>query len=182
MCEWVRAQDYHTCVNDVCLEYLTYVNKSCLQTDTWMSYVLRVNESMTISHMWTSHVLCEWVMSHVNESCHTCECVFLSHIRMGHVTHVNESCHTWDIPLFHNRCTASRRWMSHVSLKIESRHTCEWVMSHLALIHGTPLGEWVCVCVCVCVVTHLNESCHTGTFPCFSTASLWQRADESCLT
>ena len=75
----------------------------------------------------------EWVMSHVNESCH---------IRMSHVTwewvmsHTNESCH---IRMSHVTC----RW---VTLKPKVAY-CEWVMSHeneschIRMSHVT--CEWV---------------------------------------
>ena len=70
-----------------------------------------------------SHVTLEWVMSQLNESCHTWQSPHewimsllneSCHTWMSHVTHawvmshMNESCHTW---------------MSHV--------THEWVMSHM---------------------------------------------------
>ena len=81
--------------------------------------------------MWMSHV------THVNESCHTCEWI-MSHMWMHHVTHVNVSCHTCE-------CVMSHIWMGHVTHVNESCHTCEWVMSHIWRSH----------------VTHMNESCHT---------------------
>jgi len=64
-----------------------------------------------------SHVTYEWVMSHMNESCH---------IRMSHVTyewvmsHLNESCHIWTSQLTYEQ--SCHIWTSHV--------THEWVMSH----------------------------------------------------
>ena len=68
-----------------------------------------------------SHVI------HVNESCHTCECVIL-HIWMSHVTHINThgalSKHIDDGPFI---C------LSHVTHTNESCHTYERVMSHIRI-------------------------------------------------
>ena len=45
----------------------------------------------------------------------------------------------------------------------ESRHTCEWVMSHVWMHHVAYMNEykWVMSHMCRGYVTHLNESCHT---------------------
>jgi len=96
---------------------LCHVNKSC---HIWMSHVTYVNESYHVwmRRIWThsysditcyvtsiSHVTYEWVMSHMNESCH----IWMSHVTYESVmSHIHESCHIW---------------MSHV--------TYEWVMSHM---------------------------------------------------
>ena len=61
-----------------------------------------MNESC---HIWMSHVTYEWVMSHMNASCH----IWMRHIMYEWVmSRINESCHIW---------------MSHV--------TYEWVVSHI---------------------------------------------------
>jgi len=94
---------------------------------------------MRWKHIWRA-------CSPVNESCHTCE-----EIWMSRVMHVNESCHI---------C----KWvMSHV------RSTCRWVMWHMWMSHVTRVNEswpmrerrvmrWQHIWrACSCV----NESCHT---------------------
>ena len=58
---------------------VTHVNESCYKYQWVMSHM---NESC---HVWMSHVTYGWVMSHMNASCH---------IRMSHVTHMNQSYHT----------------------------------------------------------------------------------------
>ena len=63
-----------------------------------------------VSHMWMSRV------THVNESCHTCEWV-VSRMWMSHITHVNESCHAYFL------------WMRHDFVVNESCLCCEWVMT-----------------------------------------------------
>ena len=94
----------------------------------------------------------EWVMSHMNESCHTYECVttWMSHvsylnvwcdtyecitshvcishitIRMSHVPHMNESCPTY-------KCI-----MSHMN---KPYHTYEWAMSHKWMNNATHINK-----------------------------------------
>jgi len=87
----------------------------------------------------------EWVMSHMNESCHTHEWV-MSHTWMK----CNLDC-TWSIKDLHLICSqkSSANLSSHQKFALdfmnESCHTHEWVMSHTWMSH----------------VTHMNESCHT---------------------
>jgi len=97
-------------------------------------------------HIWMSHVIYEWVMSHMNESCQTHKWV-MSHthptaktlgVCMSPVSHMNRSCHTWMIHVTHMHKSCHIR-MSHV--------TYEWVMPHMNvschkwLSHVT--HEWV---------------------------------------
>jgi len=47
---------------------------------------------MNESCLWMSHVTYEWVMSHLNESCH----IWMTHVTYEWVmSHMNESCHIW---------------------------------------------------------------------------------------
>jgi len=70
---------------------------------------------------------------------------------MSHVTFVNESRHVCEWVMSH-------MWMSHVTHMTESCrtyanescHTCEWVMSNMWISHVTHLMSHV---------THMNESC-----------------------
>jgi len=64
-----------------------------------------------------SHVTYEWVMSHMNESCH----IWMSHVTYEWVmSHVNQSYHEW---MYHAIYASYHIWMSHV--------TYEWVISHM---------------------------------------------------
>ena len=64
--------------------------------------LLHMNESC---HIWMRHVAYEWGMSRMNETCH----IWVSHVTYEWVmSHMNESCHIW---------------MRHVAY--------EWVMSHM---------------------------------------------------
>jgi len=65
---------------------------------------------------------------------------------MRHVAHVNESRHTYEWVISH-------MWMSHVTHMNESSHTYEGVMSHTC--------EWVMSHTYEWVMSHINESCHT---------------------
>ena len=76
------------------------------------------------------------------------------------VTHVNESRHTCE-------WVTSHMWMSHVTHVNESCHTCEWVMSRMWMSRVTHVNEschkceWVMSHTWLSHVTHVNESCHT---------------------
>ena len=94
-------------------------------THEWV--ISHMNETC---HTWMSHVTHEWFMSHMNESCHT----WMSHVTHECVmSHMNESCHTW---------------MSHVT------HEC--VMSHM----NASCHTWMRHVTHEWVMSHMNESCH----------------------
>jgi len=95
-------------------------------------------------HIWTSHVT-EWVMAHMNESCHgmshgTYEWVMSRneswHIWRSHVTewvvaHMNESCHEMSHDTYErvmSRDESWHIWTSHVTERVISR--MKWIMSH----------------------------------------------------
>jgi len=125
--------------------------------------------------LWSLHVTHEWVMSHMNESCHTWmsrvthEWV-VSHMNeaydiwMSHVTYEWVTSHGW--VMSHTHTTAERcglsvietwRWvtqewgMSHVD---ESLHMCE--SRHKWMSHVT--YKWVTSYFRV--TSHMNVSCH----------------------
>ena len=130
-----------------------------------------MNQSRIPWHKWTSHVAqrseschtTRWVMQHTNEpvtlrkgeSCHTHErskgVSRVTDILEQYVSrrvHVCEMTHSfaetrlicvWNDSLL---CSVGVWDTTHMC---ESRHTCEWVMSHMWMSH----------------VTHVNESCHT---------------------
>jgi len=77
---------------------------------------------------------------------------------MSHVTHVNESRHTCE-------WVTSHIWMSHFTHMNESRHTYEWVMPQIWMSHGIhknesrDIWEWVTWHMGMSHVTYENESC-----------------------
>jgi len=101
-----------------------------------------------MSHIWMRHV------THMNDRTqHMKDNVYE---RIWVTLHMNESCHTYE-------CVTSHIWMSHVTHMHESRHTYAWVTSHICMSHVTHMHdmalrelnltyEWV--------VSHMNESCH----------------------
>jgi len=114
-----------------------------------------------MSHIWMSHV------THMNESCHICECslcsswvqrwvlfsTWMNHVRcasvmsriwMRHVTYMHGSCLTYEWVMSHT-------WMSHVTHMNGTRHIYEWIMSHIWLTHVR----------CTWIMAHGNTSCHT---------------------
>ena len=150
--EWVMA---HTSVKTVYKSrhvYL-YVYRDCVHgTYIYMSWKIVCMAygalfAKELYHIWMSHVACEWVMSHTNESCH---------IRMRHVTYawvvsyMNES---WHIYLYKKM---SRRGTRHMERRLLWVITYEWVMSHMNgschIWMGHVTYEWV--------MSHMNESCH----------------------
>ena len=85
-------------------------------------------------HMWMRHV------AHVNESCCTCECVML-HMWMRYIAHVNASCPAKQRVIFRiNRCPriTSTDHISHIN---ESCLTHQRVMSHKSTSHVSPLTD-----------------------------------------
>ena len=85
-------------------------------------------------HMWMRHV------AHVNESCCTCECVML-HMWMRYIAHVNASCPAKQRVIFRiNRCPriTSTDHFSHIN---ESCLTRQRVMSHTSTSHVSPLTD-----------------------------------------
>jgi len=100
----------------------------------------------------------EWVWvshgTHVNVSCHTCECLLLHygrcHIHEWVMSHMNESCliwmshvsYEWVMSHMNESCLI---WMSRVSFLYSCRcHIHEWVMSHTQTSH----------------FIYIKESCH----------------------
>ena len=124
----------------------------------------------------------EWVMSHMNESCHkwirhiTYECTWMSgsYLLITTFHPQNESCHIWMSHFTYewamSRMNESRHiWMSHVT------HECKW-MSHVThectWMRGSclwpsayhPQYESCHICMShvfyECVTSHMNESRH----------------------
>ena len=97
-----------------------------------------------------SHVTYEWVMSHMNESCH----IRMSHLynliywRMNEWCPMSEWTHEWVMSRMNESCHI---WTSHV--------TYEWAMSPIQMSHVSY------------VISHMNESCHIWTFEWVSDAS-----------
>jgi len=127
-----------------------YVNQSCDTYEWVMSRWWRSFWGVQLAlHMWMSHV------THVNDSCHTCECV-MSHMWMRHVTHVNESCHTCErvhhvTQINESRdtyeCSVSRTW-TRPSTGEETHHLpCTILSLSLAfsffLLHKSPKEETI---------------------------------------
>ena len=108
-----------------------------------------MNESC---HIWMSHVTNEWVMSHMNESCH----IWISHVTYewamsvhvtywGVMSHINETCHMW---------------ICHV--------TYEWVTSHAYVTR--PIHIWMSHVMYKWVMSHtshsfdMSHSCHAHLY------------------
>jgi len=80
-----------------------------------------MNESC---HIWMSHITYEWVMSHMNKSCH----IWIRHDTYEWVmSHTNESCHIWmshvtyEWVLWHMN-ESFHRWMIHITSKTQITH------------------------------------------------------------
>ena len=141
-----------------------------------------MSDSCVMSHIWTSHVTQIWMrhecldvwqrsrVTHMNESCHTCEWV-TSHMWMSHLTHmnashiatsqvnvthinesvtlINESSHTYQLVMSHI-------WMSHVTYLNESCHTNQWVMSHVS-------DFWIPWCLMIFIPEKKNKNSNVSS-------------------
>ena len=99
------------------------------------------------------HVTYEWVISHMNKSCH---------IRMSHVTyewvmsHTNESCHIWMSHVTYERVMSHMNeshptWTSHVTYA-HLEFTCCMVVAAITTLPMSHVIYWV--------MSHMNESSH----------------------
>jgi len=148
-CEWVTSR--------IWMNFIKHTNES-RHTYIWISQVTHS------SWMWRNHVKYEWVMSHMNDSCHAHEWV-MSRI----VTH--SSCRTsvwldsfiWDmICIWMNHVTYE--WVTFVLVAYEwimshmngSCHAHEWVMSRM----NETCHTWMSHVVYICVMSHMHQSCH----------------------
>ena len=129
-------------------------------TSVWvMTFICDMNHSYIASRM--SIVTYEWVMSHMNESCH----IWMSHVTyewvMSHLNHSDmyESCHVCmsHLQSSYHQVLFSHEWvMTYIRDMAHSHVISIWVMSHLGgscficMSHVT--SKWV--------MLHLNESCH----------------------
>jgi len=98
--------------------YATHINESCAHTSesgialVSVAHRIRALRQVFATHVFGRLLVC-WMShgTHINESCHTCECV-MAHMRMSRGTYMNES------------------W-----------HTCEWVMAQSPKGHGTYVNQ-----------------------------------------
>ena len=128
--------------------------------ETWLIRIEICDMTYSYGGCWVmSHIWMRYV-THMNETCHTFECVISHNMWTRHATHMNESRHT-------DEWVMSHIWMSHVTYMNESYYTYEWVMSHIWTCHVTHINEschtyeWVMSHIWMSHVTHSNESCHT---------------------
>jgi len=160
--------------------------------------------------MWMWHVTYDWVVPHMNETCH----IWMSHVTYEWVmscmqeswciwdvdtldVNVNVSCHTYDWVM-------SNMWvwhvtygwvMSHLFMSV-ARHiwmshaTHEWVMSHMndlwqvwksRVAYGL-LTRWTTMWMWH--VTHMTESCHTRECDMYRVTYGWvmSHMNETCHT
>jgi len=138
--------------------------------------------------VWMSHVTYEWVMSHMNESCHiwmshvTCEyvkskspifirtvCTLWWVMAYSDVWRGSFICVTWLIrmcDMTHSYVWLDLRWLLCVWVDV-SCHTYEWVASHIWMSRVTHVDEschtygWVMSHIWMSHVTHMNESRQT---------------------
>ena len=161
----------------------------CVSHVTYERVMLLTNH---VTHEWhdacvvcdMTHIWHEWVMSHVNESCHicmshvTCES-WLIYAHTQVVAHVNESCHIWmshdtyEWAMSHVHYVTRHIWMSHVTYERimshmdESCHICmshvtyAWVMSHThescPIFHNSSNSHVKCTSVDLYVLRHTSD-------------------------
>ena len=201
---WQWACQLAACVGG-CVGVGVGVSLVCVQHDSFMYDILMSR----ITHEWVVAVYCSVlqcvavccsvlqcvaVCCSVNESYHSYQWVWMSHmdkpyhpygwamshIWMRHATHMDVPCHTYGRVMSHIL-------MSHVTRMDESCHTYEWVMSNIWMSHVTNMNEFCHTCGCVMWhiwmrhATHMNVPCHTyGWVLSYIWMSLVTHMHESC--
>jgi len=120
---------------------------------------IRVFDDWVLSHLWVSHVSCEWVVSPMKQTWYECEkvCLFGTDSClwwMGFIAIMSESCLSceWVMSFMNESCRTHEWVMSHVngSCLLWKRHT----MNPKVYLFGTDSGLlWMSH------VAHMTESC-----------------------
>ena len=152
-CEYMESRNY-SYVSHMKYHIWIYVH-ICLGADGRVAYMMMFMWGHEMNDL-LKHDTCEWVMSHINESCH----MWMSHVTHQWVmSHVNvrtrdervtnymwderpaETCHMWMSHVTHQKV------MSYITWTPDERpaEACHMWMSHVT-------REWV--------MSHVNESCH----------------------
>jgi len=128
-----------------------------------MRYVADVNESCIIPReedggIEMCHSIHEYVLSHSNESRHTCDVIIC----------INEACHHYEsVWMSHVPYAANKKKELKLPWHIGTSHvTYEWVMSHTRMCRVTHMHNLCRTCDCnmshmwMRCFTRLNELCH----------------------
>jgi len=128
----------HVCHDSfICVSWLIHM---CDMTHPYLWHDIFNQHTVHNVHIcdMTRHVTCEWVMSHMNESCH----IWTSHVTYERVmSHMNESCHMWMSHVTYERV------MSHMneSCHIYAVHDVRGINSAHAHAKMMPQKKW-CQC------------------------------------
>jgi len=168
-CHMSDALQYMQCVTSYSLTHVTGLTRcstcNASRHIRWWFIINTCHMSDVMSHRWMRHVTHEnasyqdWMrhVTQMNASCHTWACI-ISNIWLRHVTHMNASCHRWMDDGTHMN---ESFWV--MTRLNSSRHTCEYVMSHMC--HAYRLGDMdkcvaaccgVLQCVAVCRICNMN--------------------------
>ena len=135
--EWVMPhmdESCHVGLGRVTYEYIMlHMNKSCNSSFIQLIFLLCELCNTWISHVTCaiSHVTWECVTSRMNELCH----IWIRHVTCGWViSFMNESCHSSFIQLIFLLCESCHVWMSHVTCAM-SHLAYEWVMFYIWVNH-----------------------------------------------
>jgi len=152
---------------------MSQTNESC---HMWKR---QVTHGRIMSRMNEAYYICEWVMSHIDESCYT----WMSPVTYEWVmSHIDESCHIWGPICTHTKTNRPRMDTTRPDTKIKlkmytprqtgleymphhkkkepchvkkSHFTYGWVMSHL----NKSCHVWMSRVTYDWVMSHMNESC-----------------------
>ena len=113
-------------------------------------------KAITTRHMWQCHIICECVMSHMNESCH----IWMSHVTYHKSKYYWQGLQSVKRVVCKGLCSMNESWlMSHMDEACHIWISCvtyEWVMSHM----NESCRIWMSRVTYEWVVAHVNESCH----------------------
>jgi len=123
---YVTYESVMSCMNESCSLWMSHFTLAWFMSHRF--FLQEAKASLLAAMIYvtyaSSHVTYEWVMSHMNESCHVRG---ISHIWMSDITYGCVVSRTND--LCHICIKTCHIWMSHVMN--ESYHTYEWVLSRI---------------------------------------------------
>jgi len=153
--EWVTSH--------IWMSHVHPINESC-QTNEWVMSRMRVavkqysSQVPLVTHSYVRHdpLICVTWLIHIQE------------VPAMNIASQRLSCVTWLthwIDMTHSFiCNNDRRCLLHMN---ESRHTYEWVTSHIWMSRATHMNEscytyeWVMAHIRMGSITLMNQSCHT---------------------
>ena len=134
------------------------MNETC-HVERFVAYEWVMSHMNESCHIWMSHVTYEWVMSHMNGSCH----IWMSHVIHEWVMSHNQPCHIWMSRVTYGVASISRidkiLGLFCKRARLKRRYSAKETYNFIdPNDRSHPTGRYV---ACEWVMSHMNESCHT---------------------